>query len=278
LTLRQLIHATAKRFRAARLHYGHGTDNALDEAAFLVLRGLDLAFDTDLSRPADPGRIEALIQKRIRERVPAAYLLNEAWLAGERFYVDRRVIIPRSHIAFLLKDLRIRPRRVLDLCTGSGCLAILAARAFPGAEVDAADISPAALAVAARNVRLHRLAARVRLVRSDLFEKLPGRYDLIVSNPPYVSTPAMRTLPPEFRHEPALAQAGGRNGLDLVKRILGDAPAHLTPRGLLVCEVGDGRRALARAHPLPFVWLRDEVFALQRARMAGASRSEPRRR
>jgi ribosomal protein L3 glutamine methyltransferase len=274
LTLQQLIEKTAKRFRAARLRYGHGTDNAHDEAAFLVLRGLGLRFDTDLSGPADPQRIESLIQKRIRERVPAAYLLNEAWLDGERFYVDRRVIVPRSHIAFLLKDLRIRPRRVLDLCTGSGCLAILAARAFPGAEVDGADISAAALAVAARNVSLHKLGRRVRLVRSDLFENLPGRYNLIVSNPPYVSTPAMRRLPPEFRHEPGLALGGGRHGLDLVARILAGAAEHLEPRGILVCEIGDGRRALERAYPrLPLAWPRDEVFLLERARMAGVSRA-----
>jgi ribosomal protein L3 glutamine methyltransferase len=272
LTLQQLIDKTAQRFKAARLHYGHGTDNAHDEAAFLVLRGLDLRFDTDLSGPADPSRVEPLIKRRIRERVPAAYLLKEAWLDGQRFYVDRRVIVPRSHIAFLLKGLHIRPRRVLDLCTGSGCLAILAARAFPGAEVDGSDVSAAALAVAARNVRLHRLVARVRLVRSDLFDHLPGRYDLIVSNPPYVSTPAMRRLPPEFRHEPGLALGGGRHGLDLVARILDGAAQHLAPRGILVCEIGDGRRALERAYPrLPLLWPRDEVFILERARMAGAS-------
>lgn len=278
MTLRQLIERTAKRFKAARLHYGQGTDDARDEAAFLVLRGLGLPFDANLSCPADPRRVEALIQKRIRERIPAAYLLNEAWLDGRRFYVDPRVIVPRSHIAFLLKGLGVRPRRILDLCTGSGCLAILAARAFPGAEVDGSDVSVAALAVAARNVRLHKLARRVRLVRSDLFENLPGRYDLIVSNPPYVSTRAMRSLPPEFRHEPGLALGGGRQGLDFVARILTGARQHLSARGILVCEVGEGRPGVERAYPrLALTWPRDEVFVLERARMAGASRSAPTR-
>ena len=188
MKLGELIRSTEKRFKAARLHYGHGTGNARDEAAFLVLRGLGLPFDADLSGPADPRRVEALVQKRIHDRIPAAYLLSEAWLDGLDFYVDRRVIIPRSHIAFLFPKLRIKPRRVLDLCTGSGCLAILVARAFPDARVDASDISAAALALAARNVARHRMQKRVRLVRSDLFQKIDGVYDLILSNPPYVST------------------------------------------------------------------------------------------
>ncbi|HEU4442797.1 MAG TPA: HemK family protein methyltransferase, partial [Burkholderiales bacterium] len=191
MTLEQLIEKTAQRFKAARLHYGHGTDNAHDEAAFLVLRALRLPFNAELSREADASRVEPLVRKRIEKRIPAAYLLNEAWLDGMRFYVDPRVIVPRSHIAFVLKDLRVVPKRILDLCTGSGCLAILAARAFPKAQVDAADLSSAALAVAARNVREHKLARRVRLIRSDLFSELHRRYDLIISNPPYVSAPAM---------------------------------------------------------------------------------------
>ena len=278
MKLGELIRSTEKRFKAARLHYGHGTGNARDEAAFLVLRGLGLPFDADLSGPADPRRVEALVQKRIHDRIPAAYLLSEAWLDGLDFYVDRRVIIPRSHIAFLLKTLQLKPKRVLDLCTGSGCLAILAARAFPRAAVDASDISAAALEVAARNVRKHR--ARVRLIRSDLFENIDGRYDLIISNPPYVGTPAMRRLPPEYRHEPGLALGGGREGLDFVARILAAAAAHLNPSGLLVCEVGENRKALERAHPATrFRWPQDEVFILPRARMAHAARSasKPRR-
>ena len=199
MTLGELIRQTERQLRAARLHYGHGTDNAHDEAAFLVLRGLQLPFDTDLTGEVDARPIQPLVKKRIEQRIPAAYLLNEAWLDGLPFYVDRRVIVPRSHIAFLLKGLRVVPTRILDLCVGSGCLAILAARAFPKARVDAADISSAALAVAARNVRQHKLGKRVRLIRSDLFEQLKGPYDLIISNPPYVSTPAMRKLPPEYR-------------------------------------------------------------------------------
>jgi len=275
LKLGELIQHTARRFTRARLHYGHGTDNAHDEAAFLVLRGLGLPFDADLERSARPERVEALIQKRIEERIPAAYLLKEAWLDGVAFYVDRRVIVPRSHIAFLLKDLRFKPKRILDLCTGSGCLAILAARAFPGAKVDASDISREALAVAARNVRTHR--CRIRLIRSDLFEKIEGRYDLILSNPPYVSTPSMRKLPAEYRHEPGLALGGGRDGLQFVSRILAGAARHLTPEGVLMCEIGENRKALARAYPATnFSWPRDEVFTLARARIPGASRTATR--
>jgi ribosomal protein L3 glutamine methyltransferase len=241
------------------------------------LRGLGLPFDADLRREADPERIEKLVEKRIKQRIPSAYLLNEAWLDGLPFYVDRRVIIPRSHIAFLLKDLRLRPRRILDLCTGSGCLAILAARAFRQAEVDASDISAAALAVAARNVRQHKLGRRIRLVRSDLFAELGERYDLIVSNPPYVATPSMRKLPPEYRYEPGLALAGGRQGLEFVSRIITGASHHLRSHGLLVCEVGDGRTALERAYPsTPFIWPAPEVFILEASRKAGASRRPPR--
>ncbi len=273
MTLKQLIEKTEKRLKAARLHYGHGTDNPRDEAAVLVLRGLDLPFDTDLSGPADPRRIEPLLRQRIAQRIPAAYLLNEAWLDSVPFYVDRRVIIPRSHIAFLFREkitpwLPRTPHRILDLCTGSGCLAILAARAFPAARVDASDLSAAALAVARRNVRKHKLEKRVRLLRSDLFSSLKERYDLIVANPPYVTTPAMRKLPPEYRHEPGLALAGGRDGLQFVSRILAGARERLQEGGLLVCEIGDRKRALERAYPSTrFVWPRDEVFVLERAAM-----------
>ena len=278
MILGELVERTEKRFKAARLHYGHGTDNPRDEAAFLVLRGLGLPFDADLNRAADPMRVEKLIQRRIKERIPSAYLLNEAWLDGLPFYVDRRVIIPRSHIAFLLKDLGIAPRRILDLCTGSGCLAILAALALPRARVDASDVSPEALAVARRNVRKHGLERRVRLVRSDLFANVEERYDLIIANPPYVSTPSMRKLPAEYRYEPGLALAGGRDGLEFVARIIAGAAAHLNPGGLLVCEVGENRKALERAYPrLPLAWPRPEVFILSPSRTAGASRRRPRR-
>jgi ribosomal protein L3 glutamine methyltransferase len=288
LKLQELILRTEKRLRAARLHYGHGTDNPRDEAAFLVLRGLGLPFDADLGQAADPSRVEALVQKRIKERTPAAYLLNEAWLSGVPFYVDRRVIIPRSHIAGLLEaglePWQPRPlRRILDLCTGSGCLAILAARAFPLALVDAADLSAAALAVARRNVSKHKLEKRISVVRSDLFSSLgEKRYDLIITNPPYVSSAAMRRLPAEYRHEPGLALAAGRNGLDVVARVLASARQHLAKNGLLVCEVGNGRKAVERAFPrLPFVWAKDEVFILPAASLASraaGARSAPRSR
>jgi ribosomal protein L3 glutamine methyltransferase len=258
LTLGELISSTERRFRAARLHYGHGTHNARDEAAFLVLRALRLPFEVDLSRTVtrlQESNIESMIRRRIKQRIPVPYLLNEAWLADHAFYVDRRVIIPRSHVAELLGE-RLRPwldrpvKRVLDLCTGSGCLAILAAHAFPDAMVDATDLSKAALAVGSRNVAKHRLGKRVRLVRSDLFASLEGeRYDLIVANPPYVTAAAMRKLPPEYRYEPGLALAGGQDGLQLVRKIIALAPAHLSPGGLLVCEIGAGRKALQRAYP-----------------------------
>ena len=261
----ELVARTAKRFAAAKLHYGHGTDNAHDEAAYLVLRAIDLPFHADRRIPvsdADLRRVEKLVGRRIRERIPTAYLLNEAWLDGLPFYVDRRVIVPRSHIAGLLHSWPGRVRRALDLCCGSACLAVLAARAFPLARVDAADISEASLAVAERNRRLHRLEHRLELVRSDLFAGLRGRrYDLIVTNPPYVPQPVMRRLPAEYRHEPGLALGAGDDGMDLVARILAAAPDHLYPGGALLCEIGDNRRAFERRYPrLPVTWPLAEVF------------------
>lgn len=277
-----LVRRTARRFAAARLHYGHGTDNAHDEAAYLVLRALDLPFHADAAIPvndADLRRVEGLVRRRIRERIPTAYLLKEAWLDGLPFYVDRRVIVPRSHIAGLLHSWPGRVRRVLDLCAGSACLAVLAARAFPFAKVDAVDISDASLAVAGRNRRLHRLEHRIELVRSDLFTRLRGRrYDLILTNPPYVPQAVMRRLPAEYRHEPGLALGAGEDGMDLVARILAAAPEHLTPGGALLCEIGDNRRALERRYPrLPLRWPRPEVFIYRPARTAGASRAPARR-
>jgi ribosomal protein L3 glutamine methyltransferase len=282
LTLGELLEQTERRLRRARLHYGHGTDNPRDEAAYLVLRGLGLPFEAPLQRQVGTDgqrRVESLIRRRIRERIPVAYLLHEAWLAGVAFYVDRRVVVPRSHIAELLGD-RLRPwlrrptRRVLDLCTGSGCLAILAARAFRRARVDATDISAAALVVAGRNVLEHRLRSRIRLLRSDLFAALEGEhYDLIVTNPPYVSAPAMRRLPPEYRYEPTLALAAGRDGLDLVRRIVAAARAYLAPDGVLACEVGAARPAVERAYSrLPFTWPAVNhpaggVFLIERAQL-----------
>jgi ribosomal protein L3 glutamine methyltransferase len=265
LTLGELIERTAKRFRAARLHYGHGTDNADDEAAFLVKRALRLPFDASLEMAIRAEKVEPLIRKRIDDRIPVAYLLNEAWLDGRAFYVDRRVIIPRSHIAFMLKDLG-RPRSVLDLCTGSGCLAILAALQWPRAAVTGSDLSKAALTVAAKNVARHR--TRVGLVQSDLFGKVPGEFDLIVTNPPYVPTASMKRLPPEYRYEPGLSLAAGSDGLNVVRRILAGAPRHLSRKGVLVCEVGEARRALKKLR-LPFAWLGDSVFQLRRDQLEG---------
>lgn len=288
VSLAELIRQTEHRLRGARLHYGHGTDNPHDEAAFLVLRGLGLPFDADLGREVDAKPLEKLVRKRIEQRVPAAYLLKEAWLAGLPFYVDRRVIVPRSHIAELLAAslqpwLQRPVRRVLDLCTGSGCLAILAARAFPRARIDASDISPAALAVARRNVSSRKLGRRVRLVRSELFSRLKGeRYDLILCNPPYVTSASMRRLPAEYRHEPGIALAAGKDGLDAVSRILVQTPAHLAEHGLLVCEVGGGRKVVERAFPrIAFLWPSEEVFIAGRdALTSSAARTgaSPRKR
>jgi ribosomal protein L3 glutamine methyltransferase len=278
LTLAQLIASVEHKLAAAPLHYGHGTDNAHDEAAWLVLRGLGLPFDTELSRPArDVARIDALVKRRIEERLPVAYLLREAWLAGRAFYVDERVIVPRSHLAELLKTpflARRKPARVLDLCTGSGCLAILAALAYRSTAVDAVDLSPGAIAVARRNVARYRLGRRVRVLRSDLFSALGAeRYDLILTNPPYVSRRDMQALPAEYRHEPRLALAGGGDGLELVERILVGADRHLEPGGALLCEVGDGRAAVKRRFPrLRLAWPNNEVFSYQPARKAADER------
>lgn len=268
MTLAELIASVERRLATASLYYGHGTDNARDEAAWIVLRGLGLPFEADLSSPVSAEqakKVDRLAERRIREKLPVAYLLKEAWLAGVPFYVDERAIVPRSHIARLLPALRQRfadARRILDLCTGTACLAILAARAFRAASVDAADVSPQALAVARKNVARHRLGRRVRLVRSDVFAALEGRrYGLILANPPYVSAKAMEVLPAEYRHEPRLALAGGADGLDLVARIVREASAHLEPGGALVCEVGESHPAARRRfRALKLEWLKPEVF------------------
>lgn len=286
-TVGDFIRQGAARFRAARIAFGHGTLNASDEAAWLAAHAMRVSPDELASRLEvipDPGtrkRILELYRRRIKERIPAAYLTGEAWLGSFRFRIDERVIIPRSYIAELLQnDLApwiARPssiRSALDLCTGSGCLAVLLANSFRRAAIDAADISRDALAVARGNVAAHGLRRRIRIVTSDLFSALSGsRYDLIVSNPPYVRTSAMRRLPPEYRKEPALALAAGRDGLDLVRRILHVAAAYLKPGGLLVVEVGRNRAALERAYPrLEFAWpdLSDGepcVFVLRREQL-----------
>lgn len=262
-----LVRHGARRFRTARLAYGHGTTNAHDEAAYLTLHTLGLKPDAPaqvLERRVEPAiatQVLRLFERRLRERKPAAYLTRAAWLGEFRFYVDERAIVPRSHIAGLLRA-KLDPwitggvRTALDLCTGSGCLAILLARGFPRARITASDISRPALAVARRNVRDYRLTRRIRLVESDLFAGLAGsRYDLIVCNPPYVTARNMQRLPREYRHEPRAALAGGKDGLDLVRRILAGAGEHLHARGLLVVEVGAGRSAVEKACPrLPFTW------------------------
>ena len=269
-TLRDLMRFAVSRFNEACLFFGHGTDNAWDEAAYLLLHSLHLPVDQ--LDPYMDARLTAgeraaaldLIRRRIAERLPAAYLTREAWLGDYRFYVDERVIVPRSHIAELLRE-QLSPwvndpwavGRVLDMCTGSACLAILAAEAFPEAAVDAVDLSPDALAVARINVREYGLEERIRLVKSDAFAALPGdRYDVIVSNPPYVNAESMATLPEEYRREPQLALASGEDGLDFVRVLLAQAARHLTPEGILIVEIGNNKDALERAFPrLSFIWL-----------------------
>ncbi|KGD87803.1 SAM-dependent methyltransferase [Achromobacter sp. RTa] len=272
-TLRDLIRYGVSRLNAAQVALGHGSDNAWDEAVYLTLHALHLPLDT-----LDPyidarvlgeerDRVLDLIDRRVTERVPAAYLTNEAWLRGHRFYVDERVIVPRSPIAELL-DEGLAPwvqdpfavENVLDMCTGSGCLAILSALAFPHAHVDAVDLSPDALAVACRNVDDYALADRLDLHESNLFDGLPARqYDVIVCNPPYVNSGSMSALPQEYRHEPQLALAGGDDGMDLVRRILEAAPRFLAPEGVLVLEIGHERDFFEAAFPqLSPVWLDTE--------------------
>lgn len=281
VTLGDFFKFAVARFRAARLAYGHGTTNAVDEAAFMVLEALRLPINRidpwlDLvPTPAEKARLITLIEARVTLRMPAPYLLEAAYMQGVRFHIDRRALIPRSFIGDLLAGGALptaRPRRILDLCCGSGCLAILAALAFPRAKVDAVDLSAGALALARRNVATHRLGDRITVHRGDLFKPLQGqRYDLIISNPPYVDAGGMAKLPPEFRHEPRMALAAGDDGLDLVHRILADAPKHLTKSGGLVCEIGRGRAPLEAAYPrLPFLWLdtelsEGEVFWLSRS-------------
>jgi ribosomal protein L3 glutamine methyltransferase len=288
-TLRDLLRFAVSQFNQAGLFFGHGSNTAYDEAAYLILHTLHLPLDhlepfldarltsTELNQVLD------VLERRITERLPAAYLTHEAWLGSYSFYVDQRVIIPRSFIAELLQN-RLEPwitdateiHRALDLCTGSGCLAILLAHAFEHAEIDAVDISHEALAVAGRNIADYRLQERVHPIQSDLFAGLVGRrYDLIISNPPYVNAESMAALPEEYRHEPENALASGVDGLSATRKILADAAAHLTDQGLLVVEIGHNRDAVLSEYPrTPFTWLEtsagDEfVFLLRRDQLPG---------
>jgi len=292
-SVRDWLRYAVTRFDATGLFFGRGTRDAYDEAAYLLLHTLHLPLDrlepfldAKLTH-AEREEVLDIIARRVNERIPAAYLTREAWLGEYRFYVDERVLIPRSYIAEVLREGLsswvpdpARIQTALDLCTGSGCLAILLAHHFPNADVDAADISSDALAVALRNVADHGLQGRVNLIRSDLLSNLTEKeYDLIVSNPPYVTALAMEELPPEYRHEPQLALAGGDDGLDAVRTILARAVEFLNPDGLLVVEVGANRDATEAAFPrLPFTWLatasaEDSVFLLRREDLLRAQRA-----
>ena len=288
-TLRDALRFAVSRFNEANLAFGHGTDNAFDEAAYLILHALHLPLDrldpfvdARLTR-SEMGRVLDLVERRVVERCPVAYLTREAWLGDFHFYVDERVIVPRSFIADLIRE-RLAPwlpedaqvSRALDLCTGSGCLAVMLASFFPETKVVATDVSPAALEVAARNVRDLGLAERIEILRSDGFAALVGqRFDLIVSNPPYVTDAAMAMLPDEYRREPEVALAGGPDGMNVVRRIVNEAAVHLTEGGLLVVEVGPNRGCVEAAFPhLPLVWPatsggEDRVFVVERADLPG---------
>ena len=287
-TLRDLLRYAVSRFNATQLSFGHGSDNAWDEAVYLLLHVLHLPLDT--LEPFLDARLTSeekkrcleIVERRLDERVPAAYLTGEAWLQGHRFAVDPRVIVPRSPISELLVE-ALQPwiadpdevDYVLDLCTGSGCLAILAALAFPNAQVDAVDLSEHALEVAGLNIEQFGLDGRVATHRSDLFDQLPQcLYQLIVCNPPYVNDHSMESLPPEYRHEPTMALAGGGDGMDIVRRLLRDAPRFLDEGGILVLEIGNEYENFVNAFPeLEPVWLstantEDQILMLTREQLA----------
>jgi len=287
-TVSDLLRFAVSRFNQANLFFGHGTTNAYDEAAYLILHTLHLPLDRlepFLDARLLPEEVDAVVEilrRRVEERLPAPYLTHEAWLGDLRFYVDERVIVPRSFIAELLRE-HLQPwvedpeaiSSGLDMCTGSGCLAILMALTFPNALIDAVDLSTDALDVARRNVADYGLEDQLTLIQSDLFTALDGRrYDLIVSNPPYVNAPSMQTLPEEYRREPVGALASGEDGLEHVRTILREAPKHLNKGGLLVVEIGHNRDALEEAFPeLPFTWLEtsagdEHVFLLTREQLA----------
>ncbi|EEY98634.1 50S ribosomal protein L3 N(5)-glutamine methyltransferase [Vibrio cholerae] len=284
-TLQDMIRWTVSRFNAANLFYGQGTDNAWDEAVQLILPTLYLPIDVPphvlSSRLTSSERLRVVerVIKRINDRTPVAYLTNKAWFCGLEFFVDQRVLVPRSPIGELIQNrfepwLIEEPTRIMDLCTGSGCIAIACANAFPEAEVDAIDISVDALQVAEQNIQDHGLEQQVFPIRSDLFRDLPQeQYDLIVTNPPYVDQEDMDSLPSEFRHEPELGLAAGSDGLKLARRILANAPLYLKENGILVCEVGNSMVHMMEQYPhIPFTWLEFEngghgVFLLTREQL-----------
>ncbi|WP_375750781.1 50S ribosomal protein L3 N(5)-glutamine methyltransferase [Vibrio sp. HN007] len=285
-TLQDMVRWTVSRFNAAGLFYGHGTDNAWDEAVQLILPTLYLPIDVpphvlnSRLTTSERQRIVNRVVKRINERTPTAYLTNKAWFCGLEFFVDERVLVPRSPIGELIEAqfqpwLVQEPHRIMDLCTGSGCIAIACAHAFPEAEVDAIDISADALEVAEQNIQDHGMEQQVFPVRSDLFRDLPDgdKYDLIVSNPPYVDEEDMGSLPEEFTHEPELGLAAGSDGLKLVRRILANAPDYLNENGILICEVGNSMVHMMEQYPqIPFTWVEFEngghgVFMLTREQM-----------
>lgn len=269
-TVRDYIRWAATNFNNEKVYFGHGSDNAWDEAVFLVLGALHLPWDTDPAVldsklvPAERDRVCELIERRCKERVPMAYLINEAWFAGMPFYVDERVLVPRSPIAELIEN-GFTPwlcgdevNHILDMCTGSGCIGIACAMAFPDAEVDLIDISGDALDVANINIERHHLTKRVKALSSDLFTGLQKdkRYDLIVTNPPYVDAADLSSMPGEYHHEPPIGLGSGEDGLDCIRQILREAPDYLTEYGVLVGEVGNSWEALSAAYPdVPFLWL-----------------------
>ena len=267
-TIRDFLRYATSRFNEAGLYYGHGTDNAWDEAIALILHSLHLPHDIHAAvldahlTQTEKDLLESLIDRRVVERIPVPYLTHQAWFAGLPFYIDERVLVPRSPIAELIQN-HFKPwvsphkvHHILDLCTGSGCIAIACATAFPEASVDATDVSADALAVAKINITRHSLDDQVHLYQADLFQSLPpNKYDIIVSNPPYVSTDEMNTLPKEYTHEPSLGLAAGKQGLDVVLRILRDARQYLAPNGIIVIEVGNSEVSLQEMFPdAPFTW------------------------
>jgi len=284
-TIQDMLRWTVSRLNAANVYYGHGTDNPWDEAVQLVLPSvflpLDIPEDMHTARltSSERHRIVERVIRRVNERIPVAYLTNKAWFCDMEFYVDERVLVPRSPIGELISHrfsgiLHDKPQHILDMCTGSGCIAIACAYAFPETEVDAVDISADALAVAERNIDTHGIENWVTPIRSDLFRELPPlQYDLIVTNPPYVDEDDMSDLPQEYRHEPVLGLASGSDGLKLTRRILACAPDYLTDDGVLICEVGNSMVHLMDQYPeIPFTWLEfenggDGVFMLTKQQL-----------